>query len=321
MNILITGGTGFVGHFLASTLLAEKNKIFVTGRERNIPKGTIFCDTYLTGLNWTALSKENIDVVYHQAANNDTQSLDETDMIKANFDAPCYLFNSLYRFGCRKFIYASSTAVYGNSPAPYVEDETIVNPLTIYGKSKAMFDEFAMNFAKERPNSSVIGLRYCNVYGEGEQHKGKRASMIYQMLDRFLTSQSWSSMVGPNYCSPSLFEFGEQSRDWIYIKDVVKANLLALKYNVSNIYNCASGVATSFNRLVEIMNQIKFGDKKHEWVVNYIKNPIEETYQNNTCCNIDKIQKELGFEVDYPIERGIRELFESLSCYRPTMKL
>ena len=316
MQILVTGGTGFIGGALTRELLKQGHNVFVTGKEQHVPPGAVMLNTHLTGLNWTALSKKNIDVVYHLAANNDTQNQDEDDMIRANFDAPCYMFNAMHRFGCKKFIYASSTAVYGNEPAPYFEDTTPLNPLTIYGKSKAMFDAFAMNFAEQRPDISVIGLRYCNVYGEGEQHKGKRASMIYQLLDKFYNGYLWSDMVGPNYQSPALFEFGEQSRDWIYIQDVIKANLLALDYKGSNIYNCGSGVATSFNRLVEIINEIK----GKNWKVNYIPNPIAETYQNYTCCNIDKIQKDLGFTVDYPIELGLGVMMKFFDFLLPTME-
>ncbi|MFI5343966.1 MAG: NAD-dependent epimerase/dehydratase family protein [Chlamydiales bacterium] len=294
MNILITGGTGFLGSAITKNLLADGHKVFVTGREPNVPNGAILCNTHLTGLNWTALSKENIEVLFHYAANNDTQSQDEADMIRANFDAPCYLFNMLYRFGCRKFVYASSAAVYGNSPAPYVEDETPLEPLTIYGKSKVMFDKFAMDFAKERRDVSVIGLRYSNVYGEGEQHKGRRASMIYQMIDKLYTGENIQ-----------LFEFGDQERDWIYIDDVVKANKLTLKHRISGIYNCGTGVATSFNRLLEIINQVyRLFPRKPI----YIQNPIAETYQNHTCCNIDKIKKDLNFTANYSIESGIEKM-------------
>lgn len=306
MNILVTGGTGFIGNALSTALIEEGHTVYITGREDRVPYGAKLLNLHLTGLDFTALSKKNIEAVFHEAANNDTQSTDEDDMVRANFDAPAYLFNMLERFGCRKFIYASTTAVYGNEPAPYIEDVTPRNPLTFYGKTKRSFEDFATNFGKQRPKISVIGLRYCNVYGHGEQHKGKRASMIYQMLDRFYTSHTWEPLVGPNYCCPKIFEFGEQSRDWIYIDDVVKANLLALKHPGSGIYNVGTGVATSFNRLVEIMNEIK-GTK---WAVEYIKNPIAGTYQDYTCCNIDKIKKDMGFSVDYPIELGITRMME-----------
>jgi len=302
MNILVTGGTGFVGSAITYDLLKKDHKVFVTGREL-VQQGAILLNIHLTGLDWTWLKKQNIEAVYHQAANNDTQSTDEDDMLQANYFAPCYMFNTLYRFGCRKFIYASSTAVYGNSPAPYIENETTISPLTYYGKSKAMFDEFAMNFAKERKDASVIGLRYCNVYGHGEQQKQKRASMIYQLLACFYAGET-----------PSLFEFGEQKRDWIYIEDVVKANCLALDCNVSDVYNCASGKSTSFNRLVEIINEIKYTD----WSVNYIKNFIADTYQTDTCCNISKIQNDLKFSVDYPIELGLAEMIKHFDFWNQT---
>jgi ADP-L-glycero-D-manno-heptose 6-epimerase len=300
MNILVTGGTGFIGSNIVEALLAEGHNVCITGTKNEVNVENVkFYKTHLTGLNWTALAKENIDVVFHQAANNDTQDQDEADMIAANFDAPCYLFNMLYRFGCRQFVYASSTAVYGNSPSPYIEDQTPLDPLTPYAKTKAMFDEFAMAFAKERPRTNVIGLRYCNVYGCGEHHKDRRASMIFQIMDR----------VDLNI-SPTLFKYGEQSRDWIYIKDVVKANLLAMTHQGSGIYNCGTGVATSFNDILKITNALL----QSNVAANYIDNPIADTYQNVTCCNIDKIKAELGFTVDFDIQSGIADYYKNGSC-------
>ena len=105
-----------------------------------------------------------------------------------------------------------------------------------------------------------------------------------------------------------LFKSGEQKRDWIYIKDVVKANMAGMDYNGSGIFNCATGVATSFNQLVEIIKE-KAPMPPSVVKIEYIDNPHESTYQNHTQCDISKLKSEL-YEPQYDIGRGIEEYMD-----------
>jgi ADP-L-glycero-D-manno-heptose 6-epimerase len=165
-------------------------------------------------------------------------------MLKMCFDQICMIlllcFIILHNAGCVKFIYASSTAVYGNQPAPYTEF-TRTEPLTPYAESKLAFDEFAMDFA-DKHKVSVIGFRYCNIYGRGEEHKGSRMSMISQIYQAaFLNKEI------------QLFKNGEQKRDWVHIFDIVKVNLLALDNFKTGIYNIGSGTSSSFLEVLDII--------------------------------------------------------------------
>ena len=164
------------------------------------------------------------------------RSLDEREMMRANMDASMALFEYVATHGCKNIVYASSTAVYGATPAPYVEDNGL-EPLNPYGVSKLMLDQKATAFAAAHPEIKVVGLRYCNVYGPRESHKGARASMIYQLAQQMKKG------------NPRIFKAGEQKRDYIYVKDVVRANMLALEAKESCIVNCGSGTATTFNDL------------------------------------------------------------------------
>ncbi|RDJ35514.1 MAG: NAD(P)-dependent oxidoreductase [Crenarchaeota archaeon] len=284
MNILVTGGTGFIGSNLTRALLAAGHRVSITGNhnENTIPDGIVkLYVPGLTGIDWTSLAKEKIDAVFHLAANNYTQDEDEIGMLKANLDGPSYLFNFLYDWcGCKKFIFASSAAVYGSQPTPFVENHTRIEPLTPYGRSKAMFDDFAMKFAKNRRGVSAVGLRYCNVFGAGESHKQTRSSMIYQIIGAILSKSK-----------PSLFQ-GSYKRDWIYIDDVVKANLKALDWNGVDIFNCAGGISISFEEIVQMVCD-HLGLSVD---INWIDNPIKDTYQSITQCNIDRIKKHLKFQ-------------------------
>ena len=294
MKILVTGGTGFVGSNLVRELVEAGHEVTITGcsTECKVEEVKIL-HLSLEGVDWPKIYGQ--DIVFHQAANNNTLDQDQKEMLRANLYGPIALFSRARDGGCKRFVYASSTAVYGNSPAPYDESETLLEPLNPYADSKARFDNFAMNFAAENKDLSVIGLRYCNVFGPGEEHKGSRASMIYQLATQMIAGKT-----------PKLFKDGKQKRDWIYVKDVVRANMLASEYDGSGIFNCGSGVATSFNDLVTIIND----SLKTSITPEYIDNPYEETYQTFTECNMLKAKEKLKFVPQYKIKDGIREYIE-----------
>jgi len=107
--------------------------------------------------------------------------------------------------------------------------------------------------------------------------------------------------------NPTLFKHGEQKRDFVYVKDVVAANLLAAKATESCIINCGSGRATSFNDIVAILNNVLATSRKPE----YIDNPYKEFYQNFTECDMTKAKEKIGFVPEYSIEQGIKDYFES----------
>ena len=237
---------------------------------------------------------QKIDICFHQAANNETQLNDKKTMLHDNYYYPCKFFDHLYNNGCRKFIYASSCAVYGNATTPYLEDNLDLIPLTYYGLSKKMFDDFAMNFYED---ASVVGLRYSNVYGPNELHKKNRASMVYQLISKVKNNENIA-----------LFKDGNQERDWIHIDDVVQANLKAVSLDSKIIINCGSGVSTSFNDVLSII-QTHFDWKGK---LNYIDNLIQDTYQNKTCCDNSRLVNLLEINPT-DIESGIAKTIKAMS--------
>ena len=295
MKILITGGTGFVGSNIALKLMELGHEVLITGSdaEQKLPgfKGK-YLQPDLIGIDWDAVG--NVDAVIHEAAINDTTSLDEREMMRANVDASLALFEYAEAHGCKKIVYASSTAVYGATPAPYVEDKGL-EPLNPYGLSKKVLDEKAMAFAAAHPEITVVGLRYCNVYGPRESHKGARASMIYQLAKQMAKG------------NPRIFKHGEQKRDYIYVKDVVEANLLALEAKESSVVNCGAGEATSFNEIVTILNKTMGLDRTPE----YIENPYAARYQNFTQCDMSKAKEKISFVPKYNVQKGITDYYES----------
>lgn len=295
---LVTGATGFIGSALCNKLYDD---YFVIGvgvgvgvKEENQTKCHKFFQSTLEDIPWALLP--NIDVCFHQAANNDTTDMNKQQMFFTNFLTPQKIFSYLYEEkNCKQFVYASSCSVYGNSLTPYKENVTPLKPLNPYAESKKMFEEYADSFAV-KTGSNVIGLRYTNVYGPGENHKGKRASMIHQLLHKMLKKER-----------PKIFKNGEQQRDWVYIKDVVKANLCAAQQNTSGVFNVGVGESISFNEIITILN-LNLGSN---FTPEYIDCNFWDKYQSHTLVDLSHANK-IGYFPEYSIRDGIKEFIKEI---------
>lgn len=301
MKILITGATGFIGSNIAKKMVLLNHEVLGVNfsGEHPLIHGVKNVGNLTTLINDPQEQQlRNIDVLIHQAANNDPQSNDLLDMQINNVENTAKLFTLLYTLGCRKFIYATSTAVYGAQPTPYSESKTPVDPLTPYAYSKMAMEQFVHAFAKFYSDVSCLGMRYCNVYGPGEKFKTTRASMIFQIIK--------TMMLGNE---PAIFEYGNQSRDWVYIDDVVDAHVLALTAEYkSEIINIGSGKSTSFNKLIEEINEVLETTLKP----NYIKNPFQHTYQERTLCDISHAKKVINWVPNFDTKAGIKKYIDFL---------
>ncbi len=292
MKALVTGGAGFIGSNLAITLESQGIDVtvldnFKSGDFRNLSdfKGDVTAQD-AAETDWNVLPK--FDVIFHQQAITDTTVLDQKWMLAQNVEA----FRGLVDYCTGKkipLIYASSAGVYGNEPPPQCENGPL-KPLNIYGFSKLLMDRLTFKTIKTA-KSPIVGLRYFNVFGPREQYKGKAASMIYQLSEQIRAGKK-----------PRIFEFGEQERDHIYVKDVVSANLCAWKSGKSGVVNVGTGKPTSFNRLLEIIKEF-FGTNVE---TEYFKNPYD-FYQNHTCADASSAQKLIGFKAEWSIEKGIKD--------------
>lgn len=295
MRILITGGAGFIGSNLALEIQKRfpNFKIvilddFSCGTIENLKdfKGKIIKGSIEDESLIKSLKGENFEIIFHQAALTDTTIEDRDKMMRINLEGFRNILN-LARSTNSKVIYASSAGVYGNGPVPMKESQKLL-PLNAYAESKVKADLLAMDFTKEN-NLKIIGLRYFNVYGPRERHKGKAASMIWQLYCQMRKGES-----------PRVFKYGEQKRDFIYIKDCVEATIKAMELEESIILNVGTGEAVTFNRIIEILNKVLNTNLSPV----YFDNPYD-FYQNSTLADTTLLEKILKFKARYSIEEGI----------------
>ena len=237
------------------------------------------------------LKSEGYDYIFHEAAISDTTVLDQAIMIQTNVNA----FKALLDVAqsCHaSMIYASSAATYGNAPSPQTVGKEA--PENVYGFSKLMMDNIAYESMKTQ---NVIGLRYFNVYGGHEYFKNSTASMVLQFGLQILKGNA-----------PKLFEGSDKIlRDFIYIEDVIQANVKAMVSVESGVYNVGTGKPRSFQDIADILQKELGVDYGNE----YIKNPYS-AYQTFTQADIESTKKKLGYEPAFTLERGIASYIEEI---------
>lgn len=309
-KILITGGAGFIGSALAHHFDKQDDvDVLVVDKFRNNEK---FSNNNLKSFghyeNLQGFSKNVVygdindpatisliesfcpDIIYHQAAISDTTVKEQDEIMLTNVNAFAHLLKVCERIGA-KIIYASSGATYGNAPSPQKVGRGEM-PNNAYGYSKLAMDNMAMLWSKQS-GGVAVGLRYFNVYGAGEFFKGKTASMILQFGLQILSGQN-----------PRLFEGSDKIyRDFVYIKDIVQANVKAASASSSGVYNVGSGVARSFSDVVDILQSKLNTNLQKE----FIPNPYTKTYQFHTQADISDTCSQLGYSPKFSLEDGIED--------------
>ena len=226
------------------------------------------------------------DVIFHEASITDTTVHDANLMMRRNVEGFRNVLDLAERWGAQ-VVWASSAATYGRLPPPHAEGVEPA-PLNVYGYSKLAMEHLAAKYAERLPHPTV-GLRYFNVYGPGEHHKAKFASMIGQL-----------ARVMKHGERPRIFKQGEQKRDFVYIDDVVDANLLATQCHESGVYNVGSGAAASFNDVVAQLNRALGTDLPPD----YIDNPYD-FFQTHTEADLTRSRERLRYAPKYDLPKGV----------------
>jgi len=315
-TILITGGAGFIGSNLAfyfqdnhpsakvvvldsfrsgETLSNGNLKSFghfknLIGFTGEIISGDINDKDLLISLK----NNYKFDYIFHQAAISDTTALEQDLMIKTNVNAYKDLLDLSLAHNAN-MIYASSAATYGSAESP--QRVGFESPQNVYGFSKLSMDNLSREYI-QKSDISIVGLRYFNVYGPREYYKNTTASMVLQFGHQLLAGKN-----------PRLFQSSDKIlRDFIYIEDIIQANIKAMKAKKSGIYNVGTAKARSFQDIVDILQKELGSSLKCE----YIPNPFIGSYQFHTEADIESTKNVLGYEPRFEMEDGIKSYISEI---------
>ncbi len=298
IHLLVTGGAGFVG---SNLVLALQEKFpqaqltviddFRSGDFKNLRGyGGDLVAQNLASLDWRAqFGEQEFDAIFHLASITDTTVHDQFVQVHDNVES----FRRVLAFARAtrtRIVYASSAATYGAASGVNAEADEAA-PANVYAFSKAIMDNLARRAAADDRDWKIVGLRYFNVYGPREAHKGVPASMILHLARQMKAGQR-----------PRIFKQGEQKRDFVYVRDIVQGTLRALEATESGIYNLGSGQARSFNELIAILNDSLGTNFEPE----YFDNPHAH-YQNHTEADLSNVRRSLGYEPEFSLEAGVAD--------------
>ncbi len=248
MQILLTGGAGFIGSHLVDTLLDFGNKVYViddlsSGKLENLNRSaTIYkmdiCDQHLGEL----LRDIQPEIVFHLAAQVSVPRSvhNPYEDARVNVLGTVNLLDACVKAGVKRVVFSSSAAVYGMPQYLPINEAHSLNTISPYGASKAAAEEYIRLYQRMYDMNYII-LRYANVYGPRQDAEGEGG--VVSIFDRRLASREELTIFGS----------GEQTRDFVYIKDIVRANLAAASCSPNHTVNVSTGEATSINELAQTM--------------------------------------------------------------------
>ena len=308
--IVVTGAAGFIGSYLVGFLnqstyedlilvddfsFPEKNKNLEGKKYKQKIERTEF-------VSWFSENAKTIDFVFHIGARTDTTEFNESifDELNVNYSKSIWKICSQYQI---PLVYASSAATYGMGEFGYNDDHEVVKklqPLNPYGVSKNEFDKWALQQSEHPPFWS--GLKFFNIYGPNEFHKGRMASVIFHAYNQIQKTGEMKLFQSHN---PE-YKNGEQKRDFFYVKDVAKICLWLMENKPeSGLYNLGTGEARTFLDLVKST----FAAMDKEANIGFVPTPedIRDKYQYFTEANMNKLRKAGYKAAFYSLEEGVKD--------------
>lgn len=294
--IVVTGGAGFIGSNIIRYLndqgifeIIVVDELGTDSKWQNLV-GKKFIDIIdkSTLFDWLKGREGEIGSIIHMGACSDTTEINASYLLENNYRYSMKLAEYALNHEIR-FIYASSAATYGDGSLGFSDEHDLLSelqPLNMYGYSKHLFDLWLMN---QGVLNKVVGLKYFNVFGPNECHKGRMASVV----KKFLPLAKNEGIIHLFKSSdPEKFEDGGQKRDFIYVKDTARITVKFLENKTCGIYNIGRGIPTEWNELAAAI--FKTLDK--EVKIKYFEMPADLAgkYQNYTCADVSKLKRVLG---------------------------
>ena len=295
MKALVTGGAGFIGSHVVQKLIGKGYKVVVlddlsTGLSENIPEGveSLVVSSILNLSTLESLRNEHIDFIFHYAAFSSVPGSIQ-DPVKTNTmnaDGTLNILQFARTAGVKKLLLATSGQVYGEGAN---RKETMLPiPLCPYTLSKLIGEEYCRLYS-ELYGLQTVCLRFANVYGDGMNPKSEYALAVPAFIDKM-----------SHGIEPTIYGNGEQTRDFVFIDDVVDASIYAMENDMIGVYNVGTGIETSINKLVDAIYK---GTQKPV----YENGRSGEARYNSLC--IDKL-KAAGFTPKWTLEEGIDKLLK-----------
>ena len=297
MKILVTGGAGFIASHIADAYINEGHQVFVldnlqTGFEKNVNPKAVFIKKDIIDPTLSELfEKEKFDVVNHHAAQMDVRksvadpSFDATTNILGTIN----LLQNCIKTGVKKFMFASTGgAVYGEQAYFPADENHPTQPMSPYGISKLAVEKYLFFYSNQHKLNYTI-LRYANIYGPRQNSMGE-AGVVAIFSTKLLKGEQ-----------PIINGSGEQTRDYVFVGDVVKANVLTLKEDSCNTYNIGTGIETDVNVLYKTLNSIigKGQQEKH--------GPAAPGEQMRSVITSDKIFKKFNWRPSTSLADGLKK--------------
>jgi UDP-glucose 4-epimerase len=290
-RILVTGGNGYLGRNLVARLRQIQAEVFVMDKSGVEDSHTFIVDITKENEVNQAIQKIQPEIVFHLAASlNRARNFDQFEEINAiNHQGTYHLLKALNGIDYENFIFASSSEIYGDNPSPFVENQ-VPSPASPYSLTKVYAEQLIQTYSKTYNKNYAI-LRIFNFFGRDMSPQ----FFIPQMIETLKKNE--------------VFEMtkGEQTRDFLYLDDVVQAMIMSAEQVTNSIFNVCSGKAISLRDLVlETKNKLGSQSEIRFGALAYRDNEVWEMLGDNS-----KIRKELGFEVKFDLKQGIERLIES----------
>lgn len=299
MRITVTGGAGFIGSHLVDRLIEDGHTVQVidnlyTGNKEFVHSKAQFVELDIRDPNlYSVLEEFRPDYIFHEAAQTEVSTSMSDPMLDCdiNLMGLINLLNAAVKLDVKKFLMPSSAAVYGNLDTLPLNEEMLGNPSSFYGLTKLTTEHY-LRIYHESFGLPYICYRYSNVFGPRQGNGGEGG--VISIFAKAIVQDSPIIIYGD----------GKQTRDFIYVDDVVEANILGMQHQVTGIYNVSTGIASSVNLLVDEFRNISGKD-------------IEVVYDNprlgdirDSVLGTDKSEKELLFTAKYNLHDGLMKTYE-----------
>jgi UDP-glucose 4-epimerase len=299
MKILVTGGAGFIGSQVADAFIADGHDVYIidnlsTGNEKNINHKAHFLKYDINSLDILKIfEKEKFDAVNHHAAQIDVRKSVNDPIFDASINilGTINLLQSCIKTGVKKFMFASTGgAIYGEQEYFPADENHPTKPVSPYGITKLTIEKYLFFYKNEYGLNYTI-LRYANVYGPRQNPLGE-AGVVAIFTNKLIKNEN-----------PIINGNGNQTRDYVFVEDVVKANIINLNNNSSDIYNVGTGIETSVNEIFSKLNKISGGiaEEKH--------GPAAKGEQLRSVITSDKLYKKFDWKPSVKIDDGLKKTF------------